>query len=101
MGKSESTPRDEAWIAKYRAALDQTPVSRSRVEKLREVAKRCSMVAAKFLAKIMGWFSGNRQATMPNTSRRKRSGSTPVQAAGRTSATLQNRQKKASRRKVG
>jgi hypothetical protein len=101
MRKSDSTPGEEAWIAKYRAALDQTPVGKSRMGKLGEAAKRFGAAAARSLGKIVEWISGNRQVKKPNTSGRKKSGSTPAQAAGRSSPELQNRQKKSNRRKAG
>jgi hypothetical protein len=101
MGKSESTPKEEAWIAKYRAALDQTPVSKSRMGKLREAAKRCGMVLGMSFGRIVGWISGNRRAAIPNTIGRKKIGSTPAQGVRRDGPRLQDRPKKSGRRKVG
>jgi hypothetical protein len=52
MSKTESKLGEDAWIAKYRAAVNQIPVTKSRIERLAEAGKRAWIFARAYIGKI-------------------------------------------------
>jgi hypothetical protein len=101
MGKSESTPGEDAWIEKYRAAVNQTPVAKSRLEKFREAGKRVRVFAASCVGRIAAQISGRRHVVTPITKPGKRPELNSPQAVRRSSAGVQSTPQKPGKRKAG
>jgi hypothetical protein len=48
---------DDAWIRKYRAAMDSVPIHHSKIDQLREIADRIRALLASKIAHMLEQFS--------------------------------------------
>jgi hypothetical protein len=93
MSKSESTPGEDAWIEKYRAAVNQEADAKPR-GRIAVTAKRALVSAASGLGKIAALIFGRRKAG-------KTAEITSASGGRRGNAGVQGEVKRADKRKAG
>ena len=83
--------RDEAWIEKYRAALQDVPVKRSRFESLVKRVKTIRSEAVRWAGKILGRPKQTKERSAKLMKRRE----TAAKKIGRQSVSVRAKRKKA------